>query len=860
MNIFRNRLVLVVLVASVLLIPLASNTVSSNDTIVKDEFDTAQLIAEPDLRVGTIEAIVSAVDPWGGVTNAVGCIQNASHYGYSYVDNLQTVTERQIAEENGAVSSVYLEMNAQTVYPNGVVGPPTAIIYLQVIPIYEAVAEQTQPNIVTLSLDDAYDLAEEIVSVYETALSLDFIKMGTYSMEYYYGFSSYINVYHMAFVATPTAAIGLNAMTTLRMRLSQLGGFMSLLAGSTWPDSISHIVEAYLPAQIPTDYPYYSMFNPIYFYQGMGGPYFARILDPAYMYEVELQAGIAGGIFFYDPDSVTAVTGDESYSIAADVGYSGQIQNKMYEDNSVSSISAIAATTPSYLEMSGIPTDWEVIDDDYDMPPMYVTYLQYFPGGPLSEFIEFMGTAYPSSLLGSYMYPLAYLEPWSFDYTIDSLWGDYPYTPVDLKQYLLDFDYSGYSAYIPVGDINIDLLSDLLSSAGLTPTVLVDYIDPTVAEDDPIEALILAFLAYFDNYNLLDILDDTVYPDPIAVEQELNTAIDGIASIIEDFSGIEVAPDFANKEAIAEFVEDHWDITLQALWTAMASFSNDTTPIKNVAHDILDKTNLMEHILPFLEMDLGTAIADGMGVALAVNYEYNPITYQYHYRPMSGDVELEFDLDLDSSLFSGPFLLVTKDASPRTVALNGDVGFTITVKNLGSASAYNLKLLDGMSPSFDGDREYYWTRNSLAAGQTWTVPYTVSASSAGVYMDIPAICAYFNQSLDTYVSTPTTPTASVVPGPSSSLSNTTYSTYWYTTTVTETWYTTWDTTYTWQPPPPYYPPTIPNYWSGSVFYTMSQPGHLITVGGSGFELWEGTGLVLVVAGGAGVVIVIFVGY
>ncbi|MGY5853981.1 MAG: hypothetical protein RTU92_10475, partial [Candidatus Thorarchaeota archaeon] len=380
MNILRNKLVLVALVASVLLLPLASSTLNTNETLAKDEFNTAQIIADPNPRVGTIEAIVSAVDPWGGVTNAVGCIQNATHYGYSHTDSLDAIIERQIDEENGAVSSVYLEMNARTVYPNGFVGPPTAALYLQVVPIYELIAGESQPNMLTLSLTDAYDLADEVVSLYETELGLDFVRMGTYSMVYYYGFSGDTSIYQIAFLATPSEAVGLSAMTTLRMRLSQLGGFMSLLESSSWPDSISHIVEAYFPRQIPTDYPYYYMFNPVYFYSGLGGPYFARILDPMYEYDVEFQSGIAGGIFFYDPDSVTAVAGDESYSIADDVGYSGQIQNKMYEDDSVSSISAIAATAPSHLEMSGIPTGWEFIDDDYAMPPTYVMYPYYFPG------------------------------------------------------------------------------------------------------------------------------------------------------------------------------------------------------------------------------------------------------------------------------------------------------------------------------------------------------------------------------------------------------------------------------------------------------------------------------------------------
>ncbi len=875
----KIKLVAILIFTVILVVPILGNKQVTNGLDLEKSFQPTQYIASP--SVGTIEAIVTAVDPWGGVSNAIGTIQNASHYQYPFTNTLEQIVSSQLAYEDGAVSAIFLEMNGRSVYPNGVVGTPTAILGVRVSGIIE-VAEST--SITDLTLVEAYSLADEVVPVYEAKLGLDFQKLGTYDQIYpYYYYDSELHTYYIVYVASPAAPTGINAMTILRTELSQLGGYMDILKGSYWPDAVSHAVEAYLPIQVPDVDNYYIPSNPDYFLSSSG--YYMRILDDnAYPYNLVLQSGIMGGVFFNTPEYITPAVGEESYSLASHVGYSGAIKNKMAEDDSMNSLSAIAAAAPSDVSLNGIPVEWEVIDEDFYIPPSYSVYPAMFSGGPLSEYIEYIGTEMPAYYLSQYYQTLANLYPGLFDSTIESLWGDYPGMPPDLREQILNYDYSMITEYYPMDDINFDLVGSLFEKAGLTPTVLTEYIDEAVAEDDPLLAIIEAFLEYFDNYNILDILDDATYPNPTVLEESLNPAIEGISAVIEDLTGIEINSDLADKEAIAEFMEDHWDITLQALWDAMDAFTDNTTQIKSVVNQMIDTSDILSHFAPFMEMDIGSAITDSMGMTLVYNYEaYTFPTYSIVYHDMSSAaLSLDFELDIDESLLDEPYLLVTKTPNTRSIGSGGTVTFTIDVKNLGPKTAYDIKLLDGVNPTFDRSGDYYWTHDSLNPGGTWTVTYSVIASKDGVYMDIPAICAYFNQSLDTYISTiPMTSedyeqTEVFLANTTFTTTYPTYSTWWSTTTIaywtcTTAWYPTWGTTYTtwdsyyttwdttWWNPDPYVPPSVVNYWTGSVFYTVSQTGNVITVG-AGYTIWEGTVPVMIIVAGAGVAVVILVGY
>ena len=137
------------------------------------------------------------------------------------------------------------------------------------------------------------------------------------------------------------------------------------------------------------------------------------------------------------------------------------------------------------------------------------------------------------------------------------------------------------------------------------------------------------------------------------------------------------------------------------------------------------------------------------------------------------------------------------------VAVGGTVDYTITVHNYGDATAYDIKVIDGMSSGLDGAREFYWTRGSLEAGGTWNITYSVTANDEGLYMDMPAFGVYFNTTIASFDD------------------------------------------------------ASPETWDGSSFYTYSAPGYMILIEGGSFIPSEIFGLpTLYVAAGVGGVAVL----
>jgi len=192
-------------------------------------------------------------------------------------------------------------------------------------------------------------------------------------------------------------------------------------------------------------------------------------------------------------------------------------------------------------------------------------------------------------------------------------------------------------------------------------------------------------------------------------------------------------------------VEEHWDIMLQALWDAMAGGNLPT--IKTAVHAILNAQNFQSHITPYLMADLGSSLLGGMGFEFAINMDESMTAFL---ALNAADLLLTFDSDPASLVVTGPYLAVVKGAETRTVTAGNNVTYTITVHNYGTSTAYDVKVLDGMSAGLDGARPFYWTRSSLAAGATWIINYQVRAATAGLYMDMPAICVYFNGTLASF--------------------------------------------------------------------------------------------------------------
>jgi uncharacterized repeat protein (TIGR01451 family) len=327
---------------------------------------------------------------------------------------------------------------------------------------------------------------------------------------------------------------------------------------------------------------------------------------------------------------------------------------------------------------------------------------------------------------------------------VDYIWGSITPFP-DFKQSILNIDFTTMVPPTPLQELNIDLLAELMSAVGMNPDALTSRIDATLAQTNPLAALAQAFVRYFDAYNLLDILDNDYYADPVALEGYLNTFIDGLQAYLKDFSGTDFPTEFQNKEEIATFVEDHWDIVLQALWTAMAA---DNLPnIKTALVNMIDMENIREHIIPYLMADLGASWMNGIGFSATANMnEYMNVSVALDVT----DITLTFDASPDSLVLEGPYLVVTKGTPNRTVDVGDIVEFTLTVHNYGNAIAYDVKVLDGVSSGLDGERDFYWTRSTLNPDESWVITYDVVTTDPGLFSDLPALCVYFNTTLASF--------------------------------------------------------------------------------------------------------------
>ena len=130
-----SSLFAVFVLATLLLPTIAANNVDSTSARV---VATPSMVEPPELA--TVEGIFSAVDYWGGVTNVVASVQNATEYGNSEAEDLLDIVEAQMASDDGYVSNAVFTLSGITPFPNGVIGGPTAILEITVKSILEVPA------------------------------------------------------------------------------------------------------------------------------------------------------------------------------------------------------------------------------------------------------------------------------------------------------------------------------------------------------------------------------------------------------------------------------------------------------------------------------------------------------------------------------------------------------------------------------------------------------------------------------------------------------------------------------------------------------------------------------------------------
>jgi hypothetical protein len=764
-----SRILIVCIFASMLMLPLSAMNVATPSVGLKTPIEShSSPAAESDFnRIGAFEGIVTQIDPTGGVRNAIGTFQNASYYGVSYTAAYQTAVENQMATENGYVSLAQLEVAGRSVYPTGRVSDTVATLTLVINPIIILPDNPAEMYILSPTLEEAQSLAEELVTLYEVDLGIVFERLTSVRTQSYvylnYESTFFLDenpdFFYFQYVGIPNTGSGDAALTAMRNRLSGLGGFMDLLGGSMWPIDRSDFTETLMFDHTSEENVYYSTgyLNPIYMYSNVMRPYIrAAVTHPNYVETVN--TGVIAMVGFDTPNYVTDGTGNETYSLKQHVGYTGNIESKMFQDTTINSISTVVAVTPTLLEVQGISEEWDHVGKDFSLnvsSPFYLPTGQSISGNStVEEIISAMMVAYPQIIALGLNQTILNLDIFMFDSVIDSLWdsaGPFP----DLREYFLEFYLSTVFTGYTVEELNQDALRMIMNEMGINPESLMNDLNETLFEENPMQALVEAFIRSMDSYHLLDILVNTTYSNPYILESYINDYIANIESFMTNTTGVSLPSSYSTKEAFAALIEDHFGLVLQGLWDAMAAFVGDTGGIKAAVQAMLDPINLAEETMPYFEADLYSSVVTEYDYGMYINFDMpvytgSPDPYDPNLLWLTTeDIVLTFDLDISSMAFHGPHLTITKSV-PRQIAVGGTVTVTLTVENIGDATAYDLKILDGKSAGFDADKQYYWNRATLAAGVTWSVTTEITAEQVGKYAEIPAILCYFNVSLDTF--------------------------------------------------------------------------------------------------------------
>lgn len=190
----------------------------------------------------------------------------------------------------------------------------------------------------------------------------------------------------------------------------------------------------------------------------------------------------------------------------------------------------------------------------------------------------------------------------------------------------------------------------------------------------------------------------------------------------------------------------------------MAAFVGDTASIKAAVQAMVDPTHLADETVPYFWADLYSSVVTEYEYGMYINFEMPVYTGSPDpWNPpllwlTTEDIVLTFDLDISSLTFDGPHLTITKSV-PQQMTVGTAATVTITVENIGDATAYDLKILDGISAGFDVEKQYYWNIPTLAEGATWSESFQITPEEVGTYAVIPAILCYFNVSLNSFDST-----------------------------------------------------------------------------------------------------------
>ncbi len=762
-------LIPIIVIVGIFLIPSQMPAVVKTSPIVTTPSEHSLSQGYDLQRVGTLEAIVTQIDPSGTVRNLVTTFQNASYYGTSYVQPYQDIVEHQTLNSKGFVSEAQLEIANRIVYPNGRYGGPGMSLTLLINPIIVIPAISSNTYLVEPEISDVISLGDEMVAQYEDDLGVEFQRFSTTRQMLYvytsYGggyFSTNTWQYQVEYVSMVGKGEIDMPMNTLRDRLAGLGGFMGLLNASGWPLNRTTLAESMVFDHHSYSNYYSYMMNPYAMIAGLSRAYVRSDISHA-QYSENIYTAVIGMAGFDAVEFISDAAGNETYSLKQHIGYTGNIQSKMYQDMTINSLSAVIAATPSVLGGVGFPDEWDFVGKDFTFnttgPMMYLPNNEYVYGtDPIEKYFEALINWYPRSFGMSLYSSISYIDPTSFDSLIDNFWGGTGpiYQSPDIRDALLQANYSYTFANSPLVELNQDLLRNMLENVNITAQTLINNLNDTLFEKNPTEAIFEAFLTIFDNYHLLDIFRNTSYVNPVAFEQALDDFFQNINQFLSNFTGIDLPSSYRTKDAFTALIEDHFGLMLQAVWDAMSNYVGSTSQIKTAVQAVLQPDHLIDETVPYFWTDIYSSIVEEYDYGMWLNFELPVYTGMYEpYNPPllwlnTNDIVLEFDLNIESISYEGPHLVVTKAVQTPQMNTGTTTIINITVKNIGDARAYDIKVLDGITAGFETDKRYYWNRATLDPGASWQVTGNITALETGEFVEVPAVVCYFSQPLSTY--------------------------------------------------------------------------------------------------------------
>ena len=722
--------------------------------------------APPEVEDGyrTVEMLTMNVGSEGRLSVNVVSVQNGSHYygdtstSGTHFKEAQTAIREQAEEDVGYVTEIAIEAMTQFTALTGEVLSPAVIVDATVSPVYVIPDTAGDPYVTSLNWSRAVALAREVFD----ALIGDVITWPESTAPIVYSIPQNVTVDYEGDIHQITytqyrivnvvfsPVLPYEDVEHLVDRLASMGGFMSLLNSTRWADdgSACGMVLRRVDRASP------KLMN------GIG------VSPVSIAIRHEAMSGLDDGCDTMVMGRASICTDEHQiwedvsvWSLLNHFGSDGSLMNKMYEDPSACSLSIIGATGPNGMTVQGVPEEWLRLDD---MPAYPFEIPLEKDGGVIMPGTE------GYDLLMRILNQLGSVSP-ETNYTVADRgkvkWFNDVWSP--------SFDWSwgeGNAGTPMIHDILIhpegcllDTASPLLSLAVFGTHEQGDgvyWIDPD-RELGP--ALFEALLRSIDCYGFIPLLENGSW----AAEFNASIASKGfgfIDALSADYGITPPAIAAWDLQEVKEFLSENWDEVVQVFSRYLvADLSAQSARIDSTwtAKEPEELWLLFNQTISG-GFDIPPALVNGLDGFCAVNLhaDYNEIDKAYDSASpllfQSTNIGVTFHLDAMPLLdISQSYLKITKTCSlgrqNKEVYSGSRLWYNITVSNLGLETAYDVTVIDGLVPGLrvhDVSSPLLFRTASLDPGENWSVEYEVSPTIPGIYVEMRAICLWFNASID----------------------------------------------------------------------------------------------------------------